>query len=85
MGKKSVRIRQLPHENKVLAGRKMTLTIRANHLRDMENYCQVMPLLFALLRHTEVVGQHSLLLTTNKTVKFFTAREQTWRLTFCMD
>lgn len=74
MGKKSVRIRQLPHGNKVLAGRKMTLTRRANHLRDMENYCQVMPL-FALLRHTEVVGQHSLLLTTNKTVKFFTAME----------
>lgn len=68
--KRSLRIRQLPHGNKVLTGSKMTLTIRTNHLRDMENYCQVMPstLLFALLRHIEVMGQHPLILTTNKTL-----------------
>lgn len=66
MGKMLVRIKQLPHGNKVLTERKMTLTVRANHLKDMENYCQVMPLMFTLLRHVKVMGQHSLLLTTKK-------------------
>lgn len=75
--KRSLRIRQLPHGDKVLTGRKMTLTIRTNHLRDMENYCQVMPslLLFAYLRHIEVMGQHPLILTINKTMMYSTARE----------
>jgi len=85
--KRSLRIRQLPHGNKVLTGRKMTLTIRTNHLRDVENYGQVMPslLLFALLRHMEVMGQHPLLLTTNKTMMYSTAQEWLWMLKSCVD
>lgn len=85
--KRSLRIRQLPHGDKVLTGRKMTLTIRTNHLRDMENYCQLMAslLFFTLLRHIEVMGQHPLTLNTNKTMMYSTAREWLWMLKSCMD